>query len=211
MTQTNHSPSLTSRESIYGTSPDYFMNEISTNAVTRSQKPKALPQSSLSVTSNDSRISIGNTWRDTVTLPIPSEMERRHSAISWHSCTTNDCEGYKEDKIGARYWPKDTKQHKQRKRAKGKKNTEFELTLSNEDSTTGLPDIPYLSKYVPPLEMQESIFNTPPMASPAFEPLYSEPYLSPSEAERVQSFISTLHSTLIGDFRNRVLKALQGT
>ena len=28
MTQTNHSPTLTSRESIYRTSPDYLMNEI---------------------------------------------------------------------------------------------------------------------------------------------------------------------------------------
>ena len=82
MTQTNHSPTLTSRESIYRTSPDYLMNKISTNAVTRSQKRKTPPQSSPSLTSNDSRISIGNSWGDTVTLPIPSEMERRHSAIS---------------------------------------------------------------------------------------------------------------------------------
>ena len=57
--------------------------------------------------------------------------------------------------------------------------------------------------------MQESIIDTPPMASPALQPLYSEPYLSPGEAERAQSFISTLHSTLMGDFRPRVLKALE--
>ena len=103
MTQTNYSPTFTSRESIYRTSPDYLMNEISSHAVTRSQKGKTPPQSSPSVTSNDSRISIGNTWGDTVTLPIPSEMQRRHSAMSWRSCTNDDCEDYKEDKIGARY------------------------------------------------------------------------------------------------------------
>ena len=54
MTQTKHSPTLTSRESIYRTSPVYLINEISSHAVTRSQKRKTPPQSSPSVTSNDS-------------------------------------------------------------------------------------------------------------------------------------------------------------
>ena len=103
MTQTNHSPTLTSRESIHRTSPDYLMDEISNLAVIRSQKRKTPPQSSPRVTSNDSRISIGNTWGDTVTLPITSEMQRRHSAMSWHSCTDDDSEDHKDDKIGARY------------------------------------------------------------------------------------------------------------
>ena len=57
--------------------------------------------------------------------------------------------------------------------------------------------------------MEESIIDTPPMASPAFEPLYSELYLSTGEAERAQSFIGTLHSTRMGDLRPRVLKALE--
>ena len=117
MTQTNHSPTLTSRESIYRTSPDYLMNEISSRAVTRSQKRKTPPQSSPSVTCNDCRISIGNIWGDTVTLPIPSEMERRHLAMNWPSCTDDDCEDHKEDKIGARYWPMYPKKRKQSKRA----------------------------------------------------------------------------------------------
>ena len=162
MTQTNHSPTLTSRESIYRTSPDYLMNEISSHAVTRSQKRKTPPQSSLSVTSNDSRISIGNTWGDTVTLPIPSEMQRKHSVMSWRSCTNDDCEDHKEDKIGARYWPKDPKKHKQSKRARGKKGTDFGPTPSNEKSPTALPDIPFLSEYAPPIRMQENIIDTPP-------------------------------------------------
>ena len=57
--------------------------------------------------------------------------------------------------------------------------------------------------------MQESIIDTPSMASPAFEPLYSERYLSPGEAQLAQSFIGTLHSTVMGDFCPRVRKALE--
>ena len=59
------------------------------------------------------------------------------------------------------------------------------------------------------MQMQESIIDRSLMASPAFEPLYSEPYLSHSEAERAQSFIGTLHSTLMGDCHPRVLKILE--
>ena len=129
--------------------------------------------------------------------------------MSWRSCTNDDCEAHKEDKIGARYWPKDPKQRKQSKRGKGKKNKEFGPRLSNENTPTALPDIPYLSEYAPPIQMQESIIDTPPMASPAFEPLYSEPFLSPGEAKRGQSFIGTLHLTLMGDFHPRVLRVLE--
>ena len=57
--------------------------------------------------------------------------------------------------------------------------------------------------------MQESIIDTAPMVLLAFEPLYSEPFLSPGEAERGQSFIGTLHVTLMGDFRPRILRALE--
>ena len=209
MTQMNHSPALTSRESIYRTSPDYLMNEISSHAVTRAQKCMTPPQSSPSITSNDSRISMGNIWGDTATLPIPSEMQRRHSAMSWRSCTEDDYQYHIEDKIGARYRPKDPKKRKQSKRARGKKITDFGPTLSNERSPTALADIPFLSEYAPPILMQESIIDTLPKASPVFEPLYSEPYLSPGEQERAQSFIGTLYSTLMGDFCPRVLKALE--
>ena len=54
ITQTYHTLTLTSRESIHCTNSDYLMNEISTNAVTRSLKRKTPPQSSPSVTTNDS-------------------------------------------------------------------------------------------------------------------------------------------------------------
>ena len=185
------------------------MNEISSYAVTQSQKRKTTPQSGSSVTSNDSRISIGNPWGDIVTLPIPTEMQRKSSAMSWRSCSNDHCETHEEDKVGARYWPKDPKKCKQSKRAKVKKKADFEPTLSNEKSPTALPDIPPLSEYAPPILMQESIIDTPPIPSPALEPLYSEPYLSPDEAEHAQTFIDSLHSTLMGDLRPRVLKALE--
>ena len=131
--------------------------------------------------------------------------------MSWCSCTDNDCKDHKEDKIGARYWPKDPKKLKQSKRAKGKKKTDFGPTLSNEKSPTTLPDIPLLAEYAPPIRIQESIIDTPPMASPAFEPLFSEPYLNPGEAKLALAFIGTLYSTLalMGDFSPRVLKALE--
>ena len=127
--------------------------------------------------------------------------------MSWLSSTDDDCDNHKEDKMGAWYWPMDLNKCKESKRARGKNRTDFGPTLSNEKSLTGLPVIAFLSEYAPPIGIQESIIVPPPMASTAFETLYSEPYLSPVEAEQAQSFIGTLHSTLIGNFRPRVLKA----
>ena len=69
--------------------------------------------------------------------------------------------------------------------------------------------MPLFSEYALAIRMQESIIDTPPMASPAFEPLHSEPYLSPGEAEQAQTFIGSLHSTLMGDIWPQVLKALE--
>jgi len=72
------SPTLTSSDSISGCRPEYLMDEITSNAVTRSQKRKASASSpaTSSAASNDSGISIGNSWGDNRTLPISSEMER---------------------------------------------------------------------------------------------------------------------------------------
>ena len=47
------------------------------------------------------------------------------------------------------------------------------------------------------------------MSTPAFEPLYSELYLSPGVVARAQSFISNLHSTLKGDYCPRVVNVLE--
>jgi len=74
-------PTLTSSDSISRCPPVYLMDQINSNAVTRSEKRKASASSpaTSSAASNDSRISIGNSWGDNRTLPISSEMERRHS------------------------------------------------------------------------------------------------------------------------------------
>ena len=85
------SPTLTSSDSISRCSPEYLMDEIASNAVTRSQKrkPSASSPGTSSAANNDSRIWIGNSWGDTRTLPISSEMERQQSEMSWISCISN--------------------------------------------------------------------------------------------------------------------------
>jgi len=116
------SPSLTSSDSINCCRLEYLMDEITSNAVTRSQKRKAsasLPATS-SAPSNYTRISIGNSWGDNRTLPITSEMERHHSEMSWMSCTNDECEIHKDDKEGASYWPKDPKVRKESKKTSRK-------------------------------------------------------------------------------------------
>lgn len=74
-------------------------------------------------------------------------------------------------------------------------------------SLTTLLEISLPSEYTPLIWMQEGIINTPTMDQPAFESLYSEQYLRSSIAEWAQGFISTLNSTLMGDFNTSVLKA----
>jgi len=70
------SPTLTSSDSISRCRPEYLQDEITSNEVTRFQKRKA--SASLTATSsapsNDSQISIGNSWGNNRTLPISSEM-----------------------------------------------------------------------------------------------------------------------------------------
>jgi len=77
------SPTLTSSDSISRCRPEYLMDKITSNAVTRSltRKASAYSPATSSAANNDSRISIGNSWGDNRTLPISSEMERRHSEI----------------------------------------------------------------------------------------------------------------------------------
>jgi len=83
------SPILTGSDSISSCRPEYIMHEITSNAVTRSQKRKAsaFSPATSSPVSNDSRISIGNSWGDQRTLSITSGMEGRHSEMSCMSCT----------------------------------------------------------------------------------------------------------------------------
>jgi len=97
------SPTLTSSNSISRCRPEYLMDKITSTPVTRSQKRKAAPSSpaTSSTASNNSRISIGNSWGDNRTLPMSSEMERRHAEISWMSCTDDGCEIHKNKKKSA--------------------------------------------------------------------------------------------------------------
>jgi len=206
------SPTLTSSGSISCCRPEYLMDEITSNAVTRSQKRKASASSpaTSSAASNDSKISIGNSWDDNRTLPISSEMERRHSEMSWMSCTDDGCEIHKTEKEGAGYWPNDLQVRRQSKKTNRKEQdrTSISNTALEEDEAS-LPDIPYLSENLPPFRMNDTILATSPMASPAFSPLYSQPDYDSDEATNPNQFLSTLHSRLMGILAPRVREALK--
>jgi hypothetical protein len=212
-TETQTSPTLTSSNSINCCRPEYLMTEIETNAVTRSQKRKAssssAPASSPPI--NDNRISTGNSWGDERTLPIASEMERQHSEMSWMSCTDDECEIHKSDKEGASYWPKDPKVRKQTKKARKEKDRTSTSNKALEQGQASLPDIPQLDNHLPPFRMNETILDTPPMASPAFGPLYSQAGYDPEarEATNANQFLSTLHSRLMGILAQRIREALK--
>jgi len=195
------SPTLTSSDSIRRCGPEYLMGEITRNAGTHSQKRKTSASSppTSSTASNDSRISIGNSWDENRTLPFSSEMERRQSEMSWMSCTDDRCEIHKNEKEGAGYWPKDPKVQKQCKQTKRKEQDR--TSTSNTALKAGqasLPDIPYLSESLPPFRMNDTILATPPMASLAFSPLYSQVGYYSDKATNANQFLSCLHSGLIG-------------
>jgi len=110
-------------------------------------------------------------------------MERRHSEMSWMSGTDDGCEIHKNKKEGTGYWPKDHKVRRQSKKTKRK--VQDMTSISNtalEEGQAWLPDIPYHSESLPPLGMNGTILATPPMASPAFSPLYSQAGYDADEA-----------------------------
>ena len=51
---------------------------------------------------------------------------------------------------------------------------------------------------MPPFRMNDTILATPPMALPAFSPLYSHAGYDSDEATNANQFLSTLHSHLMG-------------
>jgi len=130
--------------------------------------------------------------------------------MSWMSCTDDGCEIHKNEKEGAGYWPKDPKVRKQSKKTKRK---EQDRTLTSntalEAGQASLPDIPYLSESLPPFRMNDTILATPPMASPAFSPLYSQAGYDSDEATNANPFLSTLRSRLMGILAQRVREALK--
>jgi len=99
------SPTLPSRDTISRCRPEFLIAEITSTAVTRSQKRKASASSpaTSSAASNDSRISIRNSWGNNRTLPISSEIEQRHAELRWMSCTDAVCEIHKNEKESASY------------------------------------------------------------------------------------------------------------
>jgi len=206
------SPTLTSSDSISRCRPEYLMDEITSNAVTRSQKRKvsaSLPATS-SAASNNSRTSIGKSWGDIRTLPISGELERRDSEMSWMPCTDNGCEIHKNDKEGAGYGPKDPKVRKQCKKTKTKEQDRTSTpNTALEEGQAWLPNIPDLSKSLPPFGMNDTILATPPMASPAFSALYSQAGYDSDEATNANQFLSALHSRLMGILAQRVREALE--
>ena len=130
--------------------------------------------------------------------------------MSWMSCTDNGCEIHKNDNDGASYWPKDPKVRKQSKKSKRKE--QHMTSTSNtalEEGQASLPDVPYLSESLPPFRMNDTILATPPMASPAWSPLYSQAGYDSDEATNASEFRGTLHSRLMGILAQRVRQALK--
>ena len=159
------SPTLTSSDSIDWCCPENLMDEITSNAVTCSQKCKASASSpaTASAPSNNCRISIGNSWGDNRTLPIWREMERRQSEMSWMSCTDDGCETHKIEKQGVGHWPKDAKVPKQSKKTRRKEQDRTSTSnTALEEGQASLPDIPYISENLPPFRMNDTILATPP-------------------------------------------------
>jgi len=81
-------------------------------------------------------------------------MERRHSEMSWMSCTDDGCEIHKNKQEDAGYWPKDPKVRKQSKKTKRtEQDRTSTLNTALEEGQASLPDIPYLSENHPPFRM----------------------------------------------------------
>jgi len=206
------SPTLTSSDAIRRCRPEYLMDEITSNAVTLSQKRKASATSpaTSSAASNDSRISIGKSGGENRTLPISGEMVRRHSEMSWMSCTDDGCEIHKNEKECAGYWPKDAKVRKQSKKTKRKEQDRTSTSnTALEKGQASLPDIPYLAESLPPFRMNDTILATLPMAWPAFSPIYSQAGYDSDEATNANQFLSTLNSRLMCILAQRVREALK--
>jgi len=126
------------------------------------------------------------------------------------SCTDDGCEIHKNEKEGAGYWPKAPKVRKQSKKIKRKEQDRSSTSnTALEAGQASLPDIPYLSESLPPFRMNDTILATPPMASPAFSPLYSQAGYDSDEATNANQSLSTLHSRLMGILAQRVREALK--
>jgi len=61
----------------------------------------------------------------------------------------------------------------------------------------------------PPLRMEDTLLDSPPMASPAFGPLYNDPDDNQTESSQAQLILDTLNARLHGIFRDRIRQALE--
>jgi len=190
------SPTRISYNSILRSSPEYLMNEAASFTVTSSQtsqspsnKRKNPPQSCPSTSPTDSANSY---WADSVISPSPSEQEKEHSETSWQSCTNDDCELQSEENAEACYWPKDPRKRKQSKKAKGKRAAIQGPIAPQKELSYSHPDLPYLSEGAPPLRMEDTFLSTPPMASPAFGPLYNDPDHNQTDSSQAQLILDTV-------------------
>jgi len=126
------------------------------------------------------------------------------------SCTDAECEIHRDEKEGAGYWGKNPKVRKQSKKTKSKEQDRTSTSnTAIEAGQASLPDIPSFSESLPPFHMNDTILATPPMASLAFSPLYSQAGYDSDEASNADQFLSNLHSRLMGILAQRVREALK--
>jgi len=126
------------------------------------------------------------------------------------SCTDDECEIHKNEKEGAGYWPKDPTVRKQSKKTKRKEQDRTSTSnTALEAGQASLPDISYFSESLLPFRMNDTILPTPPIASPAFSPLYSQAGYDSDEANNANQVLSTLHPRLRGILAQRVREALK--
>jgi len=81
--------------------------------------------------------------------------------------------------------------------------------MAPEEGQASLPDIPSLSENLPPFRMNDTILATPPIASPAFTPLYGQSRYDSDEVTNTNQVVSTLYSRLMGILVQHVRKALK--
>jgi len=130
--------------------------------------------------------------------------------MSWISCTDDGCKIHKIDKEGAGYWLKDPKVRKQSKKPRRKEQDRTSTSnTALEAGQASLPDILYLSESIPPFRMNNTIQAIPPIASPAFSPLYSQAGYDSDEATNANQLQSILHSRLMEILALRVNEALK--
>ena len=129
--------------------------------------------------------------------------------MSWMSCPHDGCEIQKNEKEDTGYWQKDPKARNQSKKTKRKAQDRTSTSnTAHEEGQASHPDIPFLSENLPPFRMNDTILAIPPLASPAFSPLYSQAGYDPDDATNANQFLSTQQSRLMCILAQRVGEAL---